>query len=94
LKIPNISAHNFGGNSGTPVNEIGKQVAQEILYNFLADEIVKMCPNTSNTDIVTQEDGVVCNHSISLEGLTHFNRRRRQSRYSNIQIHDRQTSHL
>ncbi|CAC9436720.1 hypothetical protein BSPLISOX_1090 [uncultured Gammaproteobacteria bacterium] len=34
LKIPNISAHNFGGNSGTPVNEIGKQVAQEILYNL------------------------------------------------------------
>jgi hypothetical protein len=22
LKIPNISAHNFGGNSGVPVNEI------------------------------------------------------------------------
>jgi hypothetical protein len=34
LKIPNISAHNFGGNSGTPVNEMGKQVAQEILYNL------------------------------------------------------------
>ena len=30
-----------------------------------------MCPNTSNTVIVTQEDGVVCNHSISLEGLAH-----------------------
>ena len=30
-----------------------------------------MCSNTSNTVIVTQEDGVVCNHSISLEGLTH-----------------------
>jgi hypothetical protein len=30
LKIPNISAHNFGGNSGVPVNEIGKQVAKEI----------------------------------------------------------------
>ena len=29
-----------------------------------------MCPNTSNTVIVTQEDGVVYNHSISLEGLT------------------------
>jgi hypothetical protein len=43
------------------------------LYNFLADKIVKMCPNTSNTVIVTQEDGVVCNHSISLEGLTHCN---------------------
>jgi hypothetical protein len=43
------------------------------LYNFLADKIVKMCPNTSNTVIVTQEDGVVYNHAISLEGLTHFN---------------------
>jgi hypothetical protein len=37
----------------------------------LADKIVMMCSNTSNTVIVTQEDGVVCNHSISLEGLTH-----------------------
>jgi hypothetical protein len=35
-----------------------------------------MCPNTSNTVIVTQEDGVVCNHSISLEGLTHCNHER------------------
>jgi hypothetical protein len=26
LKIPNISAHNFGGNSGVPVNEIGKVI--------------------------------------------------------------------
>ena len=34
LKIPNISAHNFGGNSGVPVNEIGKQVAKEILHNL------------------------------------------------------------
>jgi hypothetical protein len=46
------------------------------LYNFLADKIVRMCPNTSNTVIVTQEDGVVCNHSISLEGLTHYNHER------------------
>ena len=30
-----------------------------------------MCPN--NTVIVTQEEGVVCNHSISLERLTHCN---------------------
>jgi hypothetical protein len=41
------------------------------LFNFLADKIVKMCPN--NTGIVTQEEGVVCNQSISLEGLTHCN---------------------
>ena len=41
------------------------------LYNFLANKIVKMCPNTSNT-----EDGVVCNHSISLEGLIHCNHKR------------------
>jgi hypothetical protein len=46
------------------------------LYNFLADTIVKMCPNTSNTVIVTQDDGVVCNHSISFEGLTHCNHER------------------
>jgi hypothetical protein len=36
------------------------------LHNFLADKIVKMCANTSNTVIVTQENDVVCNHSISL----------------------------
>ena len=42
-----------------------------VLLNFLADKIVKMCPN--NTVIVTQEEGVVCNQSISLEGLTHCN---------------------
>jgi hypothetical protein len=30
-------------------------------FNFLADKIVKMCPN--NTVIVTQEEGVVCNQS-------------------------------
>jgi hypothetical protein len=35
-----------------------------------------MCHNTSNTVIVAQEDGVVCNHSISLEGLTHCNHER------------------
>ena len=41
------------------------------LFTFLADTIVKMCSN--NTVIVTQEDGVVCNQSISVEGLTHCN---------------------
>ena len=41
------------------------------LFNFLADKIARMCPNTTVT--VTQEEGVVCNHSISLEGLTHCN---------------------
>jgi hypothetical protein len=41
------------------------------LFNFLADKIVKMCSN--NAVIVTQEESVVCNKPISLEGLTHCN---------------------
>jgi hypothetical protein len=57
------------------------------LYNFLADKIVKMCPN--NTVIVTQEDGVVCNHSISLEGLTHCNHERADTR---IFLHSKHTA--
>jgi hypothetical protein len=59
------------------------------LYNFLADKIVKMCPNTSNTVIVTQEDGVVCNHSISLEGLTHCNHERADT---HIFLHSKHTA--
>jgi hypothetical protein len=34
LKVPNISIHNFGGESGTPVNKIGKEVVKEILNNL------------------------------------------------------------
>jgi len=48
------------------------------LFNFLADKTVKMCPN--NTVIITQEEGVVCNHSISLEGLTHCNHEKADTR--------------
>ena len=61
------------------------------LYNFLADKIVKMCPNTSNTVtvIITQEDGVVCNHSISLEGLTHCNHERADTQ---IFLHSKHTA--
>jgi hypothetical protein len=32
--VPNISIHNFGGESGTPVNKIGKEVVKEILNNL------------------------------------------------------------
>jgi hypothetical protein len=59
------------------------------LYNFLADKIVKMFPNTSNTVIVTQEDGVVCNHSISLEGPTHCNHERADTQ---IFLHSKHTA--
>ena len=48
-----------------------------------------MCPNTSNTVIVTQEDGVVCNHSISLEGLTHCNHERADT---HIFLHPKHTA--
>jgi hypothetical protein len=48
------------------------------LFNFLADKIVKMYSN--NTVIVTQEEGFVCNHSISLEGLTHCNHEKTDTR--------------
>jgi hypothetical protein len=48
------------------------------LFKFLADKIVKMCSN--NKIIVTQEEGVVCNHSISLEGLTHCNHEKADTR--------------
>ncbi|SGZ77132.1 Phage-related tail protein [Bathymodiolus thermophilus thioautotrophic gill symbiont] len=34
LKVPNISARNFGGSSGIPVDKIGKEVAKEILHNL------------------------------------------------------------
>ena len=34
LEIPNISAHNFGGASGTRINEIGKEIVKEILHNL------------------------------------------------------------
>jgi hypothetical protein len=34
IKVPNISAHNFGGGSGVPLNEIGKQIAKEIFSNL------------------------------------------------------------
>ena len=37
-----------------------------------------MCSN--NTVIVTQEDGVVCNQSISVEGLTHCNHKEADTR--------------
>ena len=47
-----------------------------------------MCPNTSNTVIVIQEDGVVCNHSISLEGLTHYNHERADTQ---IFLHSKHT---
>lgn len=42
-----------------------------MLINFLADKIVEMC--TYNTVMVTQEEGVVSNQSISLEVLTPCN---------------------
>jgi len=45
---------------------------------FWKIKIVKVCP--SNTVIVTQEEGVVCNHSISLEGLTHSNHEKADTR--------------
>jgi hypothetical protein len=50
-----------------------------------------MCPNTSNTVtvIITQEDGVVCNHSISLEGLTHCNHERADTQ---IFLHSKHTA--
>jgi len=38
----------------------------------------KICLN--NTVIVTQEEGVVCNQSISLEGLTHCNHEKADTR--------------
>ena len=59
------------------------------LYNFLADKIVKMYPNTRNTVKVTQEDGVVCNHSISLERLTHCNHERADTQ---IFLHSKHTA--
>ncbi|SHN91066.1 Phage-related tail protein [Bathymodiolus heckerae thiotrophic gill symbiont] len=34
LKVPNILASNFGGNSGVEMNQIGKEVAQKILNNL------------------------------------------------------------
>ncbi len=34
LKVPNISVHNFGGNSGAKIDEIGKQVIKEILHSL------------------------------------------------------------
>jgi lipopolysaccharide export LptBFGC system permease protein LptF len=34
LKVPNISAHNFGGESGIELNKIGKRITQEILQNL------------------------------------------------------------
>lgn len=34
LKVPNISINNFGGNSGIKIDEIGKEVAKEILHNL------------------------------------------------------------
>jgi len=46
-----------------------------------------MCPN--NTVIVTQEEGVVCNHSISLEGLTHCNHEKADTR---IFLHSKHAS--
>jgi len=46
-----------------------------------------MCPN--NTVIVTPEDGVVCNHSISFEGLTHCNHERAETR---IFLHSKHTA--
>ena len=48
-----------------------------------------MCPNTSNTVIVTQQDGVVCNHSISLVGLTHCNHERADTQ---ILLHSKHTA--
>ena len=48
------------------------------LFNFLADKIVKMYSN--NTVLFTQEEGVVCNQSISLEGLTHCNHEKADTR--------------
>jgi hypothetical protein len=48
-----------------------------------------MCPNTNNSVIVTQEDGVVCNHSISLEGLTHCNHERADTQ---IFLHSKHTT--
>ena len=48
-----------------------------------------MCPNTSNTVIVTQENDVVCNHSISLEGLTHCNHERADTQ---IFLHSKHTA--
>ena len=48
-----------------------------------------MFPITSNTVIVTQEDGVVCNHSISLEGLTHCNHERADT---HIFLHSKHTA--
>ncbi|WP_428095760.1 hypothetical protein [Candidatus Thioglobus sp.] len=34
IKVPNISASNFGGDAGIEVDEIGKQIAQEIFENL------------------------------------------------------------
>ncbi|SMM98695.1 Phage-related tail protein [uncultured Candidatus Thioglobus sp.] len=34
LKVPDISVHNFGGNSGILVDEIGSEVVKEILNNL------------------------------------------------------------
>ena len=48
-----------------------------------------MCYNTSNTVIVTQEYGVVCNYSISLEGLTHCNHERPDT---HIFLHSKHTA--
>jgi hypothetical protein len=54
-----------------PIRPVSGGVKCVSRFNFLADIIVKMCSN--NTVIVTQEESVVCNKPISLEGLTHCN---------------------
>ena len=69
------------GKGKTPQNwhsSLIDNTKQTELFSFLADKIVKMCPN--NTAIVTQEEGVVFNHSISLEGLTHYNHEKTDTR--------------
>ena len=48
-----------------------------------------MCPHTSNTVIVTQEDGVVCTHSISVEELIHCNHERADT---HIFLHSKHTA--